>query len=242
MKKSVLLATLLVFFSAEAFTATGNPMEPDEDGWRFTLAFPMLWAPDVDGKIRGGERRDFTIEFEDILEGLDFGLMGELYATRGPFGLALRFNYLDLKAEEASSGTILDTDIRHHGEGPIHMAPCTVAAYHGAIHRKLDITQQSLSIHDGGVPRDLIRAFYAHLDLLGTAACRTEQTQDQHRSTDKKTGGNRVAHVGNNAEKSRSVCDSDCQQRVAQIRPERTRECPSNLDTFHPVDEQEVHM
>ena len=67
---------------------------------------------------------------------------------------------------EQPNGAILDTDIRHHGEGTIRMAPCTVTTHHGAIHRKLDIPQQALTIHDGGVPRDLIRAFYADLDLL----------------------------------------------------------------------------
>jgi len=74
-----------------AAAATGNPMAQERpDQWRFTLAFPMIWAPDVNVKIRGDQREDIKISFQDILEGLDFGLMGELYATRGPFGLAAR--------------------------------------------------------------------------------------------------------------------------------------------------------
>lgn len=80
------------------------PESPEQ--WRFTLAFPMLWAPDVDVKIRGDRHEDISITFEDILEGLDFGLMGEFYATRGPFGLAARFNYLDLRGEQSQEGLI----------------------------------------------------------------------------------------------------------------------------------------
>ena len=105
-----LLTALLLPQTAAA--ATGNPMEPESpDQWRFTLAFPMLWAPDVDVKIRGDRNEDINISFEEILEGLDFGLMGEFYATRGPFGLAARFNYLDLRGENSREG-LVNTDLK----------------------------------------------------------------------------------------------------------------------------------
>jgi hypothetical protein len=39
---------------------SGNPLPAREDEWRFTIAFPMIWTPDINGKIRGGERIDFT--------------------------------------------------------------------------------------------------------------------------------------------------------------------------------------
>jgi len=42
----------------------------------------MLWAPSIDGKIRGDEPIDFSISFDDILENLSFGIMFELYANR----------------------------------------------------------------------------------------------------------------------------------------------------------------
>jgi len=58
-------------------------MVVDDDQWTYTIAFPMIWAPEINGKIRGDEAIDFTIEFKDILENLSFGLMGELYANRG---------------------------------------------------------------------------------------------------------------------------------------------------------------
>jgi len=61
-----LLLSLLAFslLPQTATAATGNPMPPESpDQWRFTLAFPMLWAPDVDVKIRGDRNEDINISF-----------------------------------------------------------------------------------------------------------------------------------------------------------------------------------
>jgi hypothetical protein len=100
------LAALAPLSPAES----GNPLPAREDEWRFTIAFPMIWTPDIKGKIRGGERIDFKIKFEDILENLSFGLMFELYANRGPYGLAFRSNFMRVEDENSRSG-ILDTRI-----------------------------------------------------------------------------------------------------------------------------------
>lgn len=79
------LFMLLINASGTAHADSGNPMVVDDDEWSFSIAFPMIWAPEINGKIRGDQTIDFTIEFNDILENLSFGLMGELYANRGPF-------------------------------------------------------------------------------------------------------------------------------------------------------------
>ena len=89
----------------------GNPLPAVEDEWRFTIAFPMIWAPDIDGKIRGGERVDFNIGFGDIVDRLSFGLMFELYANRGPYGLFFRSMYMRVEDESSRSG-LLDTSIQ----------------------------------------------------------------------------------------------------------------------------------
>ena len=60
------LFLLLINASGTARADSDNPLDADPDQWRFTI--------------------DFTIEFKDILENLSFGLKGELYANRGPFG------------------------------------------------------------------------------------------------------------------------------------------------------------
>ena len=90
---------------------SGNPLAAREDEWRFSIAFPMIWTPDIDGKIRGGEQIDFSIGFGDILERLSFGLMFELYANRGPYGLAFRSNFMRVEDESSRSG-LLDTRVR----------------------------------------------------------------------------------------------------------------------------------
>jgi hypothetical protein len=89
---------------------SGNPLPATEDEWRFTIAFPMLWTPDIDGKIRGDERIDFSISFDDIIDKLSFGMMFELYANRGPYGLAFRSNYMRVEDENSRSG-LLDTRV-----------------------------------------------------------------------------------------------------------------------------------
>ena len=95
---------------------SGNPLPRREDQWRFTIAFPMVWMPGIDGKIRGGENIDFTISFDDILDSLSFGMMFELYANRGPYGLAFRSNYMRVEDENSRSG-LLDTRV----ETELHM-------------------------------------------------------------------------------------------------------------------------
>jgi hypothetical protein len=89
---------------------SGNPLPATDDEWRFTIAFPMIWAPDIDGKVRGDENIDFTIEFADILENLTLGYMFELYANRGPFGLAYRANFMRVETDASRSG-IVDTRV-----------------------------------------------------------------------------------------------------------------------------------
>ena len=79
----VLAAAFALLICPAASGATGNPLASERaDQWLFTLAFPMLWAPDVSVEIRGDRNEDIRITFEDILDGLDFGLMGEFYTRK----------------------------------------------------------------------------------------------------------------------------------------------------------------
>jgi hypothetical protein len=92
-------------------SAVGNPLPASDDQWRYSIAFPMVWLPDINGKVRGDESVDFEIPFKDIVENLNFGLMFELYANRGSFGLVFRSNYMRVRDESSRSG-ILDTQIK----------------------------------------------------------------------------------------------------------------------------------
>ena len=85
---------------------SGNPLPTSDDQWRYSIAFPMIWMPDINGRIRGDENVDFEIPFSDIIDQLSFGMMFELYANRGPFGLTLRSNLMNVTDESASSSII----------------------------------------------------------------------------------------------------------------------------------------
>ena len=78
--------------------------------WDFTIAFPMIWAPEINGKVEGGgDRIDINVPFDKIVEDLNFGLMGDFYATRGKWSYALKLNYLQTKDETVTDG--LDSPI-----------------------------------------------------------------------------------------------------------------------------------
>ena len=107
MKRIYVLVVLILTFGASVARAdSGNPIPATDDEWRFTIAFPMIWAPQVTGKIRGDEQIDFTIEFRDILDNLDFGFMGELYANKGRYGFAFRTNYMRVENEMSRTGLV----------------------------------------------------------------------------------------------------------------------------------------
>ena len=118
MKRHLTVPVLLFLLMSTSPTVdadSGNPMVVDDDKWTYTIAFPMIWAPEINGKIRGDQTIDFTIEFKDIIDNLSFGLMGELYANRGPFGVAFRTNFMRVEDERSSSGLInvqVQTELR----------------------------------------------------------------------------------------------------------------------------------
>jgi hypothetical protein len=107
----ICLSMLTGIAASTARADSGNPLPDDNDQWRFTIAFPMIWAPEINGKIRGDEAIDFTVTFKDILENLSFGLMGEFYANKGKFGLAVRSNYMRVEDENSRSG-LVDTKVQ----------------------------------------------------------------------------------------------------------------------------------
>lgn len=105
----LLLLFLCIVNTTPVQADTNSPFPADSDQWHFTIAFPMIWAPNINGKVRGGPDTDFEITFKDILNNLHFGIMGELYANRGRFGAALRVNYMQVKNEEKKNGLILES-------------------------------------------------------------------------------------------------------------------------------------
>ena len=105
------MALLLCVLTGPAVADSGNPLPATDDQWRFTIAFPMIWAPDIEGKIRGADPVDFRIGFNQIIDRLSFGFMGEVYANRGPWGFAFRTMYMNVEDESSRSG-LFETRVR----------------------------------------------------------------------------------------------------------------------------------
>lgn len=88
-KKTTLKVALAVLLSASPALAQETPH------WDYR-AFVYLWAPALGGTTITGQEVDLS--FSDVVENLEFGLMGALEANRGPVSLLGDFQYLDLKS------------------------------------------------------------------------------------------------------------------------------------------------
>lgn len=74
-----------------------GPSRADQESWDFR-AFIYLWAPELSGTTVTGQSA--SVSFSDILDNLDFGLMGALEANKGPISILGDFQYLDLSADQ----------------------------------------------------------------------------------------------------------------------------------------------
>ena len=81
MKRSIKFYLLLLFAvtSQHSFAADKS----DSSGWEYT-AIPFMWAINVQGdsKIGNAPTADIDISFSEVLENLNFGLMGRIEATK----------------------------------------------------------------------------------------------------------------------------------------------------------------
>ena len=67
--------------------------------------FPHGLAPDISGSIAAdSERVDIDVPFKDIIDNLNFGVIGELYAQKGDWLYSLRVNYLRIKSDSQTEG------------------------------------------------------------------------------------------------------------------------------------------
>jgi hypothetical protein len=78
-----------------------HPAQAEEsDDWNYTVVFPMIWAPDINGRIEGGgDNITVSVPFGDIVEKLNLGFMGEFLAEKGNWGYGLKLNYLRAEGE-----------------------------------------------------------------------------------------------------------------------------------------------
>lgn len=93
--------------------ASPAPKGDPEDGWRFTLA-PYVWLPSATGTatVRQVEF-DFGLDPSDIVENLDFALMGHAEVRKGKLAFFHDFNYLDLSADDSITFLRVDSRIKY---------------------------------------------------------------------------------------------------------------------------------
>ncbi len=80
---------------AVALMVSATPICADELGEWDYRAFVYLWGPALGGTTSSGE--NVELSFSDVLDNLEFGIMGALEANKGPFSYFGDFQYLDLE-------------------------------------------------------------------------------------------------------------------------------------------------
>jgi len=141
-------AALLLAASDRAGAQTG--------AWQYELT-PYLWGSAMKGDVQSGHlpRIGVDMSFGDILDILDFGLMGAFEARNGRWGLLSDLVYMEV-SDEATAGRT--------GSGPIG-APASVDA-EATFKQTMLAAAAAYRIAEGRSPVDLIGGVrYAKLDV-----------------------------------------------------------------------------
>ncbi len=76
--------------------AGAQPASPASDDWEFLLT-PYLWGSGLTGTVGvAGRDADFEVSAKDLIQSLDFGLMGNFEARRGRWSFGTDLVYTDL--------------------------------------------------------------------------------------------------------------------------------------------------
>lgn len=87
----------IVVCVAIAFAASQAEAQSSSDGWQFTVA-PYLWASGMDGTIQVADfEQDFDASFSDIIDNLDFALMGHFDMRNDRWVLSSDLIFVDLE-------------------------------------------------------------------------------------------------------------------------------------------------
>ena len=88
------LALALLFLTPAI--AGAQPASPASDDWQFLLT-PYLWGSGLSGTVGlAGRDADFELSAKDLIQSLDFGIMGNFEARRGRWSIGTDLVYTDL--------------------------------------------------------------------------------------------------------------------------------------------------
>lgn len=145
---AVLLMALLASTGAFAQQAAGG-----SDAWQFGVSI-YGWFPDIAGQTaftQPGGSNEFEIDIEDILDNLEFTLMGIFDMRKGRWGLLTDMIYMDVGAsatgtrEATIGGTPIPTDAAADVNLDIESLIWTLTGYY----RALDQTGMTLDLVAG---------------------------------------------------------------------------------------------
>lgn len=95
----VMLAVAVVILVAPQVTAQGSSSE-----WEYAIA-PYLWAAGMDGTMTIGDNEaDIDVSFSDIIDNLDFALMGHFYMRNERWVVSSDLIFVDVEQEEDITG------------------------------------------------------------------------------------------------------------------------------------------
>ncbi|MGV2989345.1 hypothetical protein ACE1OE_17005 [Vibrio sp. E150_011] len=90
------------------FTSQMALSNSKSDEWQYLLVFPMIWAPSITGTTGpAGDKVNIDIPFDNIVDNLHFGLMGDFYAQKNKWLFGIRANYLHVKNDSSTQAGIL---------------------------------------------------------------------------------------------------------------------------------------
>jgi len=100
-------AELTGLASSSVARAQGNG-----DGWRWSIT-PYLWGTELnaDVRLRGGQEVGSELQFDDILDKLDFAAQVHLEGRRNAWGMFVDATYLALSDDTTHGPISADTDI-----------------------------------------------------------------------------------------------------------------------------------
>ena len=107
-KMGLFLFTLLTSFMLVLFLSTSVSAQQSADtssGWEFGASI-YGWFPDIAGTTAfspPGSDSEFEIKFEDIVENLEFALMGVFDARKGSWGVVTDVMYLNLANSKSAT-------------------------------------------------------------------------------------------------------------------------------------------
>jgi hypothetical protein len=95
-----LFAILVLFSVFAALPVYGQEKTSPSDGWEIRL-MPYFWMPKIDAdSTLNGVTGSVDLSFDDVLDYLDFTVMGRMEFWKGKWGITLDTVFMDLGADE----------------------------------------------------------------------------------------------------------------------------------------------